>query len=247
MNEFQSVLIDTTPLPELLPGVDIFSLVPGLGMHLRNLRYFDPYESKRRDILFAVGQIPETAKTKGPKFVFLHLLVPHPPFVFGMNGEPRRPNRRSYYMRDGDHFMKGAREREYAEGYIAQLGFANEIVIRMLDGLLAASPHPPVIILQGDHGSGLGLKWEDPEGTDLQERLSILNAYYFPDGEGELYKGITPVNTFRVAFNRYFGTKFDLLPDRCYFSTWSQPYKFVDVTLKTSPPAAESPSALSQK
>ena len=246
LNQFQSVLIDTTPLPELLPGLDLFSSVPGLGMHLRNLRYFDPYESKRRRVLYALGKTPELAKAKGPKFVFVHVLVPHPPFVFGKSGEPRRPNQ-PFSFDDGDAFMRHASEREYADGYTEQLEFTNTMVLQMVDRLLAASPHPPVIILQSDHGSGLGLEWEDPEVTDLPERLSILNAYYFPGGEGGLYEAITPVNTFRVVFNQYFGADFELLPDRSYFSTWSHPYKFIDVTSKTSPLATGSPSSPLQK
>ena len=67
--------------------------------------------------------------------------------------------------------------------------------------------------------------------TDLNERMSILNAYYFPGQKyGALYPGISPVNSFRVVLNTYFGADLELLPDRSYFSTWPEPYKFIDVT-----------------
>lgn len=39
-----------------------------------------------------------------------------------------------------------------------------------------------------------------------------------------------PVNTFRLIFNFYFGTDYELLDDRCYFSSYDYPYKFTDVT-----------------
>ncbi len=48
-----------------------------------------------------------------------------------------------------------------------------------------------------------------------------------------LYDGISPVNSFRVVFNAYFGTKFALLPDRTYaFVKYVRPYDLLDVTEK---------------
>jgi hypothetical protein len=67
-----------------------------------------------------------------------------------------------------------------------------------------------------------------------------LSAYYFPDQNYQaLYPGITPVNSFRVVLNTYFGAKLPLLPDRNYFSTWSHPFEFVEVTSAVRPPADE--------
>jgi hypothetical protein len=61
--------------------------------------------------------------------------------------------------------------------------------------------------------------------------MCILNAYYLPDFDHEqLYDEITPVNTFRVVFNQYFGTEYGLLRDQGYFSTMRRPYKFINVT-----------------
>ena len=73
--------------------------------------------------------------------------------------------------------------------------------------------------------------WENPEKTNMKERLSILNAYYLPEeGKKLLYESITPVNTFRIIFNYLFNTEFEILNDKSYFSTWSKPYQFIDVT-----------------
>jgi hypothetical protein len=123
----------------------------------------------------------------------------------------------------------------------------------MIDRILANSPEPPVIILQSDHGSGMGLSTECHNQTDLRERLSILNAYFLPGvGSEDLYQSISPVNSFRVVLNAYFGAGLELLPDRSYFSTWSDPFKFIDVTNQvrpapgsstdsSSPPSASAP------
>ena len=56
-------------------------------------------------------------------------------------------------------------------------------------------------------------------------------ALYFPDGGAEaIYESITPVNIMRLVFNRYFDADLDLLEDRSYFSYYSEPYRFADVT-----------------
>jgi hypothetical protein len=69
--------------------------------------------------------------------------------------------------------------------------------------------------------------------TDHTERMTILNAYYFPDSRyDDLYQRISPVNSFRVVLNTFFGASLELLPDKSYFSTWPKPYNFVDVTAK---------------
>jgi len=49
--------------------------------------------------------------------------------------------------------------------------------------------------------------------------MSILNAYYVNDeAKRDLYATITPVNTFRIIFNDYFGTNYPLLDDKSYFA-----------------------------
>ena len=58
--------------------------------------------------------------------------------------------------------------------------------------------------------------------------MAILNAYYLPgNGGNSLYPAISPVNTFRVVFNAYFGGRFPLLPDTSYYSSYNDPYHFM--------------------
>ena len=76
---------------------------------------------------------------------------------------------------------------------------------------------PPIIIIQGDHG---------PSHFDVPSRMAILNAYYFPDHEFAVYPEITPVNSFRLLFNNYFNTDFDLLEDVSYYSQYPNAYQF---------------------
>ena len=61
--------------------------------------------------------------------------------------------------------------------------------------------------------------------------MSILNAYHLPGGgSGLLYDYITPVNTFRVIFNLYFGTSYALMKDENWYSTQDHPYNLTNVT-----------------
>ena len=75
------------------------------------------------------------------------------------------------------------------------------------------------------------LVWESADDSFLLERMSILNAYFLPGvGPGVIYPAISPVNSFRVIFDQYFGTEFGFLEDMNFFSTASRPYAFIEVT-----------------
>ena len=64
----------------------------------------------------------------------------------------------------------------------------------------------------------------------IKERYSILNAFYFPDEVSmKPYEGISSVNTFRLIFNNYFNSNYELLEDRSYLIN-SENSKSIDVT-----------------
>lgn len=135
-----------------------------------------------------------------PKFVFIHIVAPHEPYGFDENGNPVAPDKVNHLT-----------------GYPAQAKFIGTAILPRLQKLVNGSRTPPVIIVQGDHGR-LG---EDPEAL-----MKILNAYYLPGHTDALYPSISPVNTFRVVFNSYFGTDFPLLEDISYYSTLERRYDF---------------------
>lgn len=109
--------------------------------------------------------------------------------------------------------------------------FINQKVAQAIEEILDLSSGKAVIILQGDHGPGSMFDHNSLENSNLSERASILNAYYLPGiSQRYLYPEITPVNTFRLVFNAYFGTEYPLLPDHTYYSPASAPYLFTDIT-----------------
>ena len=185
-------------------------------------RLVDDYEFKRAKIRYLFERVQDLSDVPGPKFVFAHVLAPHPPFVFAADGSATALDR-PYNLGDGREVygVDG-----YARGYRDSVQFLNRQLIPVVDAILAGAERPVAIILQGDHGGGMTLDWHQPERM-IAERFPVLNAYLLPGGGARrLYPGISPVNTFRVLYNHYFGAEYPLLPDRSYFADQDRPYVF---------------------
>lgn len=152
-----------------------------------------PREHHYDVVKFALDSLDQVPEIPGKKFVYFHILAPHDPFVLSKDGE----------------YVPVGTEADIP-GYPDEVAYLNKRIAALVRSLIAQSEVPPIIILQGDHG------W------DPRYRLEILNAYYLPGGGDQLiYPQITPVNTFRVVLNHYFGGSFDLLEDRSYYSMGS--------------------------
>jgi len=206
LSDFQNVLILTTPVPMMLRGWQ--------------------YDVHRDRISYTFEHVASVTEMASPNFILVHIVAPHPPFVFDEKGGAIHPNR-IFTLGDGNHYTGWSSREEYVASYRGQLIYVNRKIEEMVDAIISNSPEPPVIILQADHGPGSMLDWRDPDKTNFKERMSIFNAYYLPGGNEQLYEEITPVNTFRVILNKYFGTDLELLADRSYFSTWTRPYQFI--------------------
>ncbi len=146
----------------------------------------------------------------GPKFVFMHIISPHEPFVFGPDGTPIDP---APFMDENQLYTQD----EYIQGYREQVPFVNMMLEKTITTLVTKSTRPLVIILQTDTA---------PLFTSGSDTFKILNAYYMPGHTGQLYPGISPINTFRVVFNAYLGTDMPLLNDVSYYSPIPQIYDF---------------------
>jgi hypothetical protein len=104
----------------------------------------------------------------------------------------------------------------YIKAYGEQARYVAARTVKCIETILRRNNgNPPIIIVEGDHGGRVGLDWGDLERGDPRDFFCILNAYYLPGVRDEgLYPGISPVNTFRVVFNDYFGAGYPLLEDR---------------------------------
>jgi hypothetical protein len=246
ISNFHQLLLDTSLLSRF-GGENVTSWLTSRGP--------DQYQEKRATILFELSQAPSVAALPGPKFVFLHLLCPHPAFVFAADGSD--PGHRTYGSSPyGDPGIDpGYTGEMYRYAYARQAQFIDGQLSGVIDQILARSATPPIIILLGDHGPRSQVNWfsELPSDSNLQECMSNLTAIYFPPragfggtalAAGGLYPSITPVNIFRLILNDYFDAKLTLLPDRVYFSCpW--PFAFHDVTdaVRENPPLANAQPA----
>lgn len=191
LSPFEAMYIKTT---FLLLATDTIYRTRVAEFRNPNYPYSDHIERQR----FIIDQLPLLAKQVAhSRFIFVHFLIPHEPFVFEADGEVVTDP--GYYSGK----QGGAVNDIYrAQGYTNQVEFISHSILAITDQILANSPEPPIIVLQGDHGFL-------PE-----ERFMILNAYYLPEQDyQDFYPSITPVNSFRVIFNRYFGGTYALIPD----------------------------------
>jgi hypothetical protein len=222
LNPFENLLLRSTVMILL---TDTSIVEKGQGLNPPE----DPlFTNHRLRILYILSKLQEVPVMKGSNFVFAHIIAPHPPFVFGSRGEWLTPPGSYTLATEGDRFT-GTTE-EYILGYRDQLTHLNNLLIETLSSILGQSSPQPVIILQADHGPGASLDEDSYESSNLKERASILNGFYFPDQDStDLYPSISLVNTFRLVFNRVFKTDVKLLEDKSFFSTLGQPFDFYQI------------------
>jgi len=166
---------------------------------------------------------------KEPTFVFAHFMTPHKPYVFDEDGT----------------FLSGKEKKTLSEKekYLKQVKSVNKKIEILIDTLLSKSNNPPIIIIQGDHGppryeinpeerkNGF---WKKATIEEIQSRFGILNAYLLPNyDKNSIHPSISPVNSFRIIFNYYFGTDLEILPDNS-LSGHNNPINFTDILGKTS-------------
>jgi hypothetical protein len=238
-NGYRTIAVSTgfewTEMTEADSYIDIHDLNQFESMEISNTAaQFAVYDAqlamRRLSIIDRFKGVGDVAAEAGPKFVFAHMVVPHPPFLFNQNGSPVKPD--NLLLNDGN--SSGLEPKEYTRLYSNQAGFISSLTIQMIKSILANSKTDPIIIIQGDHGPGAYLNWSSANKSCIRERMSILNAYHLPGGKTPaqvgLYPDVTPVNSFRLIFNAYLGTHYDILADRSYFSTWAYPFAFYDVS-----------------
>lgn len=191
-NDFEYLLLRTTAAVVILDRIN-----------LEESFMVTPKEMEQQRILFIFEKLADIPNSiPGPKFVYAHITVPHPPYLFGQ-----------------DAILLLNNPTDPIAGYRDQVDGVNTLTMNAVEAILANSPTPPIIIIQGDHGAVLD--YEDGN-IPPEEKLAILNAYHLPGvSENQLYPDISPINTFRLLFNNYFAEENDLLEDRSILGTES--------------------------
>lgn len=210
MSAFEVLFVETTAARLLL---DTQYLLKIADFGAADFRYRAHVELQ----LNILEELPKVAEIEAPTFTFAHILIPHVPMVFAADGS----------IVDDPGFYSGDKaspiNREYlVRGYTNGITFVNRRMLEIVRKLIRDSEVPPVIVIQGD------------TGLEGDNKMQILNAYFAPRASARLYPSITPVNTFRVIFNAYLGTEYELLPDLSYPGGDAQP-----AVAETSPDCVE--------
>lgn len=215
LNEFEEFFFQSTNL-------SLFGFVQSFGVSVPT------YDTHRRIVSYGFEQLKEIPQLDSPKFTLVHIVSPHPPFVFDSEGNPINPD---YPFTIADNRYLITPPSKYEQGYLDQLTFVNRQVIQAVDAILKNSSMPPIIILQGDHGPGIFLDAQTGTPPCFYERYTILNAYHLPGVDPNFIpQDVTPVNTFRIIFNLYFSAGLETLPNHQYFSVPETVHQFEDVT-----------------
>jgi hypothetical protein len=217
--EFSGALFSTTPFSIFSPPVE-------------NVGGSDDGETtSRRELarpttLSAFEWLEESARRPGPTFVYAHILLPHPPYVFKADGS--------------ELTQVEARQQKERLNYIGHVQFANQRVLQAIDTLIRDSDPDPVIVLQADEGpwppgfsrNQRRFAWLEASPEIVQQKFGILNAMRLPgvDPAEFGFNDLTsPVNEFRIVFNAIFDADLPLLPDVTYLSPdYAHLYDFVE-------------------
>ncbi len=170
-----------------------------------------------RRTLAGVARLPSV---EAPVFAFAHVLSPHWPFVFD---------------RDCRSLPRSARVRPRIELYSGQVACLNRMVLATVTRLVRDSKVPPIILLQGDHGSAVhgfstSTSNEAVSATNAWERFGAFGAYYLPDGGAAAFgDSVSVVNVLGNVLRYYFRADLPREPDDRYLAVEAQPYRFARV------------------
>ena len=211
VSDFATAMYDYSVLPAIARRVGLEQAAPIRERH-------------RANALYDFAALERVQDEPGPKFVFAHLLMPHPPYVF---------------KADGTFVPDDTTEATYA----TQLAYTNARMKAVLEPLLALpEAERPIIIIQADEGpyppayarDTIDYDWSTASADELETKYGILNAMYLPGlpaGKTLPYPTISSVNTFRLLFDDYFDANLPLLPDRSFTSRGKfLPYDLTEIT-----------------
>lgn len=217
ITEFSKAVINLTPIRSILNRTS-FKL---------------SYELCRERIHFTLDSVEDLRRKDGPLFVLAHVIAPHSPHVLDVNGNLPAPQDGAVESRADDEGMDLLGYRplvDFHTGYRDAITFLNKRVLEIIDTIRERSPNA-VFIIQGDHGSRT-INWvqnEEVMEAYIVDMSHIFNAYGLPgvDADKTLWPGITPVNSFRVVMNSYFGTEFPMLDGFTYLTTPNEPDRLI--------------------
>tara|TARA_Y100000590_G_scaffold95323_2_gene108134 strand:- start:22940 stop:24286 length:1347 start_codon:yes stop_codon:yes gene_type:complete len=158
--------------------------------------------------------VSNTSTGDKPHVYFIHLRLPHEPFVYDANGTY---NELSNY----DATSK--------EGYLEQLKYSEKFVLKLSDMIKENNPESAILVFS-DHGFRAEIDWENRQLDNMIRGNNVITAIHIPGENVDLPETVTLVNLFRIFFNQYLENDFEVLDDRIMWYNPIQPNKHYDVT-----------------
>lgn len=156
----------------------------------------------RKMILYTLGKAPHLEEIPSPKFVYVHVMLPHMPMQFDEDGNSTSDKHRLDWTY-----------------YLPQHKYATKRAQLLVDEILqTADPdRPPVIILQSDHGAR-NSDDDAPESVALQNydekyKTSIMNTMMIPGYDySKLPDDLSPIEPLKIVLNHYFNAGIEIVP-----------------------------------
>jgi hypothetical protein len=166
---------------------------------------------QRQGILdsFAALESLAAEKTDRPRFVFAHVLAPHPPYVFAADGSPT----------DGFECFPAFcsmwdRGERYGDAVLApaaaQVQYIDSLVLRATARIIANSHRPVAIVVMSDHG-------HRHRAADKDELFRNLFLSYTPGHPDVFPANTTPINVLPRLMNAYLDAGMALAPEGSYW------------------------------
>ncbi len=199
-------LIYSSSLNETLSGLSLYN---EFAMLVLNNTMFEPFMgyfeqatikiSNHERMIYLIANKITQLGVQSPKLVFVHLLMPHMPFLFNANGKSVPLENQNDWDR-------------YLGYYIFSTHYAQSLIKEIISS--TSHDHPPIVIFQSDHGAR-NIKTEN-NNILLQNYPSeygtlIVNTLYLPGcNDVPLTQNMDPINTFPIIFNCYFNANIPL-------------------------------------
>jgi hypothetical protein len=153
-----------------------------------------------------------------PRFAFIHLPLPHPPYVVDENCEPILGGESIFMQHDGGVPQKPpGREAEEVAMNADQAACTEQIAIDHVDAIEAGAGEDTVVIVMSDHGPESRLNWFDPQPGPIRERLRNFFAARTPGHPNLFPADVTPVNVLPILFDEYLDADLPLHEDESFF------------------------------
>jgi hypothetical protein len=173
-------------------------------------------------IINSLQNVDEILQSKGkqPHYILLHLMLPHPPYVFSADFQEIK---NSNVLEHGDIWLN-------KQTYITAVKASNAMIFQFVKRkFMKSDPENLIIVINSDHGSHYSVSNGATDVESKQERMSNITFVYNSGINVDFVS--SPVNLYRVLFNDLFNASYDTLPHKSFYSSYENPYEFEAIPL----------------